>query len=395
MRGGRALPVLGAGMTAETPAPHTAEHRAVEVLIVGAGQAGLGTGYWLSRRTSASFLIVDAAPQPGQSWCDRWESLTLFTPRRFSGLPGLRFPKGQTRYPTRTEMQAYLGQYARRFDLPVHLDTRIEAVEPAEGGGFLARTSRGTISARHVVVATGPFSRPARPAAADGLDAEVHQLHSSDYKRPSDIPPGDVLVVGGGNSAAQLAVELAASHRVTVAAPQPLWYLPAEILGISLYWWIYATGILNAGVHSSVGRYVRERGDAIIGSQLTHLVDDGTVRLHLSPVATGQGRTLTLADGTRLTPSTVLWCTGFRPSYPWLRVPGALDADGAPLHQAGASPVPGLSWMGLPWQTRLNSSIADGVDRDAQALVSRLPSPPLRVSASGIIPAALRPTPQR
>ena len=109
-------------MTAETPAPHTAENRAVEVLIVGAGQAGLGTGYWLSRRTSASFLIVDAAPQPGQSWCDRWDSLTLFTPRRFSGLPGLRFPKGQARYPTKTEMQAYLGQYARRFDLPVHLD---------------------------------------------------------------------------------------------------------------------------------------------------------------------------------------------------------------------------------------------------------------------------------
>jgi len=296
------------------PPPETPQHRAVEVLIVGAGQAGLGTGYWLARRTTASFLIVDASSQPGQSWCDRWDSLTLFTPRRFSGLPGLRFPKGQARYPTRTEMSAYLGQYARRFELPVQLDTRIETVEPAEGGGFLARTR------------------------------------------------------GGGNSAAQLAVELAASHRVTVAAPQPLWYLPEEILGISLYWWIYVTGILNAGSNSSVGRYVRERGDAIIGRQLAHLVDQGTVRLLLSPVAAGHGRTLSLADGTRLTPSTVLWCTG----YSWLDVPGALDADGAPLHQAGASPVPGLSWMGLPWQTRLNSSIADGVDRDAQALVDRL-----------------------
>lgn len=362
-------------MTAtEPPAPETPQHRAVEVLIVGAGQAGLGTGYWLSRRTSASFLIVDAAPQPGQSWCDRWDSLTLFTPRRFSALPGLRFPKGKARYPTKSEMQAYLAEYVRRFDLPVQLDTRIESVEPADGGGFVARTSRGTISARHVVVATGPFSRPALPAAADGLDAEVHQLHSSDYKQPSDITTGDVLVVGGGNSAAQLAVELAASHRVTVAAPQPLWYLPQEILGISLYWWIYATGILNAGSDSSVGRYVRQRGDAIIGRQLAHLVDDGTVRLLLSPVVAGRDRALTLADGTRLTPSTVLWCTGFRPSYPWLGVPGALDADGAPRHQAGASPVPGLSWMGLPWQTRLNSSIADGVDRDAQALVARLPT---------------------
>jgi len=380
-------------MTAtEPPAPETPQHDAVDVLIVGAGQAGLGTGYWLSRRSAASFVIVDAASQPGQSWCDRWDSLRLFTPRRFSALPGLRFPKGEGPYPTKTEMQAYLAAYAQHFDLPVQLDTHIEAVEPAEGGGFLARTSRGTIAARHVVVATGPFARPARPAAADDLDAEVHQLHSSDYKRPADIAPGDVLVVGGGNSAAQLAVELAASHRVTVVAPQPLWYLPEEILGISLYWWIYATGILNAASDSSVGRYVRQRGDAVIGRQLAHLVDDGTVRLLLSPVAAGDGRTLTLVDGTRLTPSTVLWCTGFRPSYPWLGVPDALDADGAPRHQAGASPVPGLSWMGLPWQTRLNSSIADGVDRDAQALVSRLP---MFASSPGRGPVARQTTPQR
>lgn len=356
-------------MTApEAPPPH----RTVDVLIVGAGQAGLGTGYWLSRRTSASLSIVDAAPRPGQSWCDRWDSLTLFTPRRFSALPGLRFPQGAHRYPTKGEMQAYLAEYARRFDLPVLLDTRTEVLEPADGGGFHARTTRGTISAGHVVIATGPFSRPALPAAADGLDAEVHQLHSSEYRRPSDIPTPDVLVVGGGNSAAQLACELADTHHVTVAAPKPLWYLPQDILGISLYWWIYVTGILNAGADSTVSRHVRQRGDAIIGRQLARLVADGTVRLLLHRVIGGHRRTLTLEDGTRLTPGTVLWCTGFRPHYPWLRVPGALDDDGSPRHHAGASPVPGLEWMGLPWQTRLNSSIVNGVDRDARALVSRL-----------------------
>ena len=351
-------------------------HRAVDVLIVGAGQAGLGTGYWLARHTSDSFLIIDAAPRPGECWCDRWDSLTLFTPRRFSALPGRRFPKGESRYPTKAEMQDYLVGYARRFELPMQLDTRAEVVEPADGGGFLARTNRGTISARQIVVATGPFSQPAQPAAADGLDPEVHQLHSSEYTRPADIPLGDVLVVGGGNSAAQLAAELAPTHRVTIAAPQPLWYLPEEILGISLYWWIYAAGVLNAGADSWVGRYIRQRGDAIIGRQLDQLVTDGTVRLLLSRVTAGHGRTLTLADGTRLNPSTVLWCTGFRPSYPWLRVPGALDADGTPRHDRGASPVPGLEWIGLPWQTRLNSSIANGVDRDARALVGRLTSLP-------------------
>lgn len=119
---------------------------------------------------------------------------------------------------------------------------------------------------------------------------------------------------------------------------------------------------------------MRRRGDAIIGRQLARLVADGNVRLLTSRVRGGQGRTLTLEDGTRLTPSTVLWCTGFRPDYPWLHVPGALDDDDAPRHQAGASPVPGLEWMGLPWQTRLNSSIANGIDRDAEDLVRRLQS---------------------
>ena len=341
-------------------------HCDVDVLVIGGGQAGLGTGFWLARRTSASFLIVDAAARVGQSWCDRWDSLRLFTPRRFSALPGMRFPPGPAQYPAKDEMPAYLAAYADRFELPVQLDTRIEALEPADGGGFLASTTRGTISARHVVVATGPFSSPALPPAAAGLDAGVHQLHSSDYRRPHDIPPGDVLVVGGGNSAAQLAVELAATHQVTVAAPD-LWFLPEKILGVSLYWWIYVTGILNAPTGSRVGRLVRQRGDAIIGRQLARLVADGTVRLHRHAVTGAHGRTVTLGDGTQLTPGTVLWCTGFRPSYPWLHVPGALDADGAPRHDGGRSPVPGLEWMGLPWQTRLNSSIVDGVDRDAQA----------------------------
>lgn len=358
----------------------------MDVLVIGAGQAGLGAGFWLARRTLASFLIVDAGPRPGQSWCDRWDSLRLFTPRRFSALPGLAFPAGPSQYPTKDEMQAYLAAYARRHHLPVELDTAIEAVEPSEGGGFLAHTAGGTIRAGHVVVATGPFHGLVLPAAAAGLDPEVRQLHSSQYRRPADIPSGEVLVVGGGNSAAQLACELAVTHQVTIAAPR-LWYLPDKILGVSLYWWIYVTGILNVGADSRVGRLVRQRGDAIIGRQLARLIADATIRLLPHRVTTGHGSTIGLEDGTSVTPSSVLWCTGFRPHYPWLRVPGALDVDGSPRHEGGASPVPGLEWMGLPWQTRLNSSIADGIDRDAKALVSRLESQGLTSAARRASPA--------
>lgn len=356
------------------PAP---DHRSadpdveVDVLVVGAGQAGLGTGFWLSRQTRASYLIVDAAPRAGQSWCYRWDNLTLFTPRRFSALPGLRFPTGPDPYPSRDETAGYLARYARRHDLPVRWNTRIHQVT-LSGGGFVAATDRGTIRARHVVIATGPFHGPALPSVTADLDSAVRQLHSSSYRRPADIPTSDVLVVGGGNSAAQLACELAATHSVTVASPREPWYLPERILGISLYWWIYLTGILNADADSAVARHVRRRGDAIIGRDLARLVAAGRVRLLPHRVVAARGSTVELADGTALTPGTVLWCTGFRPDYRWLQVPGALDPEGRPRQRGGASPVLGLHWMGLPWQTRLNSSIIDGVDRDARALAHRL-----------------------
>jgi putative flavoprotein involved in K+ transport len=200
----------------------------------------------------------------------------------------------------------------------------------------------------------------------------VSQLHSFAYRRPSDIPVGEVLIVGGGNSAAQLALELASSHRVTIASPGPLWFLPEGFLGISMYWWTLLTGILNAGAEAWISRYIRRRGDAIVGTELRRLVSGGLVRLLPHRVVRGHGRTVELADGTLLPVTSVLWCTGFRPDTEWIDVRGALDPTGAPLHDGGASPVPGLHWMGLPWQTRLNSSIIDGVDRDARRTVRRI-----------------------
>ncbi len=185
--------------------------------------------------------------------------------------------------------------------------------------------------AHDVVVVAGPFSRRYVPSAAGDLSSEVHQMHSYDYRMPADVPPGDVLVVGGGNSAAQLAVELAQTHAVTVAAPRPPWYLPVSVLGVDLYWWSLLSGVLNAA-----------------------------------------GREVRLADGTQLEVSSVLWCTGFRPDTSWIDVPGAVGVDGEPVHADGQSPVDGLQWMGLPWQTRLNSSIIDGVDRDARAVSRRV-----------------------
>ena len=363
--------ISGSGVSIAETAHQT---RDVDVLIIGAGQAGLGTAYWLTRDPALRVLVVDAAAI-GHSWLERWDSLTLFTPRRFSALPGLRFPPGSSRYPSRTEMAAYLGDYAQRFALPVETGMGVSRLT-RQHPGFLAATARGAVRARHVVVATGPFRRPHVPAPSAVLSPDVWQVHSRDYRHPGDVPGGEVLVVGGGNSAAQLAVELTQTHQVTVASPGPPWYLPKTILGLDTYWWTYLTGILNASHRARVSRYVRARGEAIIGTQLRDLVRNGRVRLLPHRVTGAHGRHVCLADGSSVAVTSVLWCTGFRPDTSWIEVPGATDGEGTPLHRGGASPVPGLHWMGLPWQTRLNSSIINGVHRDARATARRINAAP-------------------
>ena len=342
----------------------------VDVLVVGAGQAGLGVAYWLTRSPGLRVLVVDRAPV-GQSWLDRWDSLVLFTPRRFSSLPGLRFPAGPTRCPTRVEMADYLRAYARHLPLPVRTGVEVRHLT-GDGGAFCAETSTGAVRARQVVLANGPFSRAYVPAVAQDLSPDVVQLHSCAYGSPADVPAGDVLVVGGGNSAAQLAVELARTHRVTVAAPHALWYLPVRLLGVDLYWWTYLTGVLDSPSGSRTSRFVRRRGDAVVGTALRGLERTGAVRVVPHRVTAARDHEVQLADGTSLPVSTVLWCTGYRPDTSWVDVPGATDAGGAPRHTAGASPAPGLHWMGLPWQTRLNSSIINGVDRDARRTAERI-----------------------
>lgn len=345
----------------------------VDVLVVGGGQAGLGTGYRL-REAGVEFVIVDDRARTGDVWRTRWRSLVLFTPRRFAALPGLPLPRSTSYYPTREQLADYLEQYAAEHALPVVHGTRVTAIT-RDGHAFVAETSRGTVRARAVVIATGPFQYPRIPRVGAGLDTSVAQLHSSAYDCADDLPHGSIAVVGGGNSAAQLAVELADSEparRVTMVAPQQPWFIPERILGLTVYWPLRLLGILNSPAESRISRYIHSRGDGILGTEAKRAVRAGRLALRTSRVVDARARSLVLADGSTLEVDAVLWATGFRTHYPFVQVEGALTEHGAPLHEGGISPVRGLYWIGLPWQRRLDSSILHGIAADSADLLEPL-----------------------
>lgn len=346
----------------------------VDVLIIGGGQAGLGMAYRL-KGTGASTLVVDDRARTGDVWRERWRSLVLFTPKRFAGLPGLSMPAGTSYYPRREEMANYLETYARVHELPIAHRTRVVSVR-REGGAFVVDCQRDgeaqTVRARAVVVASGPFQYPRVPRVAAGLDGSVAQLHSSAYRAPSDLPVGRTAVVGGGNSAAQLAVELSASREVTMIAPAKPWFIPERILGLTVYWPLKLFGILSSPADSRISQYIHSRGDGILGTEAKTAVRQGRMRLRSSRVVDAEGTELVLADGSKLEVDAVLWATGFRTHYPFIQIPEAVTAHGAPLQSEGVSPVSGLYWLGLPWQTRLDSSIVHGIAADSRDLMASL-----------------------
>jgi putative flavoprotein involved in K+ transport len=214
-----------------------------DVIVIGGGQAGLALGHHLARE-GRDFVILEAADRPAAAWRERWDSLRLFTPARYDGLPGLPFPGDGDRYPTRDEVVAYLERYARRFQLPVVYDSRVRALRRDESG-YVAELADRTYRADQVVIATGPFQGPRVPAIAERLDPAVVQMHSSEYRAPGDVPPGRVLVVGGGNTGYQIAEELTGSHQAHLSVGSRQVPLPQRVLGRDLFSWLTAAGLMG------------------------------------------------------------------------------------------------------------------------------------------------------
>ena len=346
--------------------PESSEH--VDVLVIGAGQAGLAVGWHLREQGTMSFLLIDAGPEVGHVWRSRWDSLRLFTPSEYDGLPGMPFPAPTGTYPTKDEVADYLRGYAAAFELPVRPDTRVTRLGRT-GDTFVADTSTGTVTARQVVIATGPVQTPVIPRTARGLDADIVQVHSADYRNPDQLPAGPVLVVGAGNSGLQIAAELAATRPVTVAAGHRPPMLPQRVLGRDLFWWLTRLGVITRTADSRLARRLRSKGDLVIGTRRRDLARLGIqVRPRLEET---RRRTAVFADGSAVEVAAVLWATGFRTDYSWLDIPGAVVEETV-ANERGITGVPGLSIVGLPWLHTRGSALLGFVKDDAAWLADHI-----------------------
>jgi putative flavoprotein involved in K+ transport len=349
-------------------APKDLPRRTVDVVIVGGGQSGLALGYHLAQK-GRSFAILDAADRIGHAWRSRWDSLRLITPCPYNDLPGLRFPAPAWSFPHKDEVVAYLERYAETFGLPVHLGERVRAVLP-RGEGYLVEATSGVFEAKALVIATGPFQTPHVPELAARADPTLVKLHSTEYKRPGQLPEGDVLVVGCGNSGAGIAQELAKGRRVHLALGRTA-SSPRRILGRDLFWWAHTFGLTRVTIDSRLGANMSRQPDGLLGVTPAELAGLG---ISLKPrLASIEERTARFADGTHQRIDAVIWATGFRPRYDFLKAP-VFDVRGAPIHRRGVTQAPGLYFLGLKWQYRIDSSLLGGVGRDAAYLAEHITS---------------------
>lgn len=359
----------------------------IQTIVIGGGQAGLSVGYQLARR-GLPFLILDANERIGDSWRRRWDSLRLFTPARYDGLAGFPFPAKRDAFISKDEMADYLEAYAARFRLPVRNGARVDGLS-RRGDRFLVTAGERRYEADQVVVAMANYQVPRVPDFASALDGGIVQLHSREYRNPSQLASGGVLVVGVGNSGADIALETARTHATWLAGKEP-GHVPFRIEG-----WVARHFLVR--VVRFVGHQVLSRGTPIgrkLAPALLHrtaplvrvkpadLTAAGIVRVP-RVVGVRDGRPL-LADDRTLDVATVIWCTGFHPGFSWIHLP-VLGDDGLPRHERGVVvEEPGLYFVGLHFLYAISSDTVNGVGRDAERIARAIAA---RVGDARSVPA--------
>ncbi|MGV3574721.1 MAG: flavin-containing monooxygenase [Devosia sp.] len=342
----------------------------VDTAVVGGGQAGLAMAKALNGK-GLSVIVLEAEARLGNSWRQRYEGLTLFTPREFSGLAGMRMPGDPDGYPDKHEFADYLEQYARYHRLAVRLDHRVSVVTRDEAGRFLLRLENGKVlSAGCIVVAAGAFRNPIRPEWATRVPPETPTFDAEVFNS-STLPKGDVLIVGDGASGRDIAVLARRDHRVAIATGRPRRLLPERILGKSLWWWLQTLGLLRAAPNSAIGRLM-QRTDPF-PDRKRHLQDLIAIGVDIRPRAVDcQDGKVLFADGRQLLPTAIVWALGYRPDWSFIEISGVVDRQGRLVHQNGVSPVDGLYFVGLPWQRNRASGLVMGVSEDAEFIAGHL-----------------------
>ena len=350
-------------------------------IVVGGGQSGLAIGYYLNR-AGDNFLILDSGQAMGESWRNRYDSLVLFTPSQYDSLPGFEFPARTDTYPIKNEVANYIAAYAERFRLPVQLRTTVTHVAQS-GCRFVVATTRGTYTAAQVVIATGTMQCPFVPKYSNALAADVFQIHSSGYRNPQQLVPGNVLVVGAGNSGAQIAAELSSDRQVYLAIGREPRYVPQRFLGRDYLWWVIRLGMMDATPNSwPWGRMIRAT-NSIVGTELRHKIRCGQVICTARVVGIADDQ-IYFADGTRQRFANVVWATGYKHDFTWIDAP-IFDDDGQPIHRRGVTAVPGLYFLGLRWLHTGGSGFMGFVGRDAKYLDEQMTSRPAALASKKVI----------
>ena len=370
--GAASMEIVGRARRLETP-----KRERLDVVVIGGGQAGLSAGYHL-QRAGARFVILDANPRIGDAWRNRWDSLRLFTPAKFDSLDGMAFPASGNYFPTKDEMADYLEQYAQRFELPVRTNMRVERLFK-RGGRYVARAGAFEFEADHAIVAMAKYQRMKLPPFAGGLSSEIAQLHSSAYRNLRQLRPGPVLLVGFGNSGADIALEAArGGHRAWLAGPDTgeLPFRPEGFLGRNLFMPLVLGIVFRhvLTVNTPIGRRARPsivaKGAPRIRVKAVDLAAAGVER---TPRVVGvQDGLPLLEDGRTLPAANVIWCNGYRPGLDWIDLP-IFDEHGEPKHRSGVvEDQPGLYFLGLPFLHSMSSSMIQGVGRDAARIVAAM-----------------------
>jgi putative flavoprotein involved in K+ transport len=346
-----------------------------EIVVIGGGQAGLSVGYHLQQQ-GRDFVVLDTNDRIGEAWRKRWDSLRLFTPARYDGLPGMPFPAPAHMYPTKDEMADYLGAYAARFGLPVRRGVKVDGLSRRDGR-FIVTAGDLRFEAENVVVATGGYHGPRVPTFAPELGPDILQLHSSEYRRPSQLREGDVLVVGAGNSGAEISLDVSRSHRVYLSGRHPGTEPTrpgsgADRLVTPVIWFVLSHVLtVTTPIGRKAAAQLRNHGLPLARVRPADLLAAGVERIYARTVAARDGLPL-LDDGRVLDVTNVIWCTGYQPDFGWIDLP-LFDDDGEPAHERGVvATVPGLYFVGLFFLSAATSSLVGGVGKDAAYIADQI-----------------------